>query len=184
MGKLLSILGLLAFGGDNIAPDAVTRATQGYNVFEGQLASLTDGLHPANHGAAASFYWPTKGNLVFQFTQPEPVIGVRVYVGSDGGAYQVRAYIGAVFTEEGQTGVGEATLLADAHDASFAKNGWVELAFAGPVETDYLELATDSGAELYEIEILAPPGHRPTAIPQASWAAIKATSLQADRSHR
>lgn len=174
MAKILAILALLASGGLNIAPDAVTRATQGYNAYEGLLVSLTDGRHPDNDDAAASLYWPTKGNLVFQFAEPEPVIGVRVYVGSDGGTYQVRAYLGAVYTEEGQTRVEGAALLADVYDASFAKDGWVELAFDGPVEVDYIELATDSGAELFEVEILVSGDGQPTAVPQASWATIKA----------
>ena len=57
---VLSAVWLWAAGA-NIAPDAVTRATQGYNTYAGELAFLTDGLTPDNSDRAGVFAWPTKG---------------------------------------------------------------------------------------------------------------------------
>ena len=38
--------------------------------------------------------------------------------------------------------------------------------------TDYIELMTESGAEIYEVEILS-VGQVPSAIPAVSWGAVK-----------
>jgi hypothetical protein len=158
----------------NIAPDAVTRATQGYNIYEGELAFLTDGLYPGNSDMAEAFIWPTKGNLIFQFDEPRPVAGLRLAIGENAGSYSAIAYLGARFGESGQTEMPPgAEVVADAYDFDFAANTWVELAFPPDTETDYIELITESGAEIYEIEILT-VAPEPTAVKAGSWGEIKA----------
>lgn len=157
----------------NIAPDAVTRATQGYNTYEGELAFLTDGLYPGNSDAAEAFIWPTKGNLIFQFDGPRQVAGLRLYVGEDAGGYAAVAYRDARFGASGQTEMpAGAEVVADVYDYEFAANTWVDLTFPPDTETDYIELITESGAEIYEIEILtiAPES---TVVKAESWGGIK-----------
>ena len=73
--SVLLAAAVLSASGSSIAPDAVTRATEG-NSYTGQLDCLTDGLTPDNSDGAAVFAWPTKGNLVFQFDAPRPVDGL------------------------------------------------------------------------------------------------------------
>ena len=160
----------------NIAPDAMTRATQGYNEYEGDTAVLTDGLYPGNGDEAEKFVVNNKLNLTFQFDEPHLIAGVRLYVGEDSGAYQAFAYLGATLGDNGQTEVGEgAELVADAVDFEFETNTWVDLTFATPAEADYIEFSTESGAEIYEIEIFA-PGEESTAVEARSWGEVK--SLQ------
>ena len=176
-GKIL-ILSVLAAAGlgaaeVNIAPDAVTRATQGYNTHEGELAFLTDGLYPDNSDAAEAFIWPTKGNLIFEFDAPHEVAGVRLYIGSDAGSYAAVAYLGATFGESGQTETAVAEMVADVYDFEYVPNTWVEMAFPADTETDYIELITESGAEIYEIEILT-AAPEPTGVTAESWGGIKA----------
>jgi len=157
----------------NVAPDAVTRATQGYNEYEGDTAVLTDGLYPGNGDGAASVVVNSKLNLTFQFDEPRMIAGLRLYVGEDSGAYQAFAYLGARFGDNGQTEVGEgAELVADAVDFEFATNTWIDLIFAAAIEADYIELSVESGAEVYEVEIFAPGGES-TAIEALSWGAVK-----------
>jgi len=160
----------------NIAPDAVTRATQGYNEYEGDTAVLTDGLYPGNGDGAESIVVNSKLNLTFQFDEPRMIAGLRLYVGEDSGAYQAFAYLGATFGDNGQTEVGEgAELVADAVDFEFETGTWVDLTFAASVEADYIELSVESGAEIYEVEILVPGGES-TAVEALSWGTVK--SLQ------
>lgn len=156
----------------NIAPDAVTRATQGYNTYSGKLAFLTDGLYPDNSGEPGIFAWPTKGNLVFQFEAPRRVAGLRLCVGEDAGSYAAVAYLGARFGEGGQTETGDGAMVADAYSLDFRADTWVELAFPPGTRTDYIELITESGAQFYEIEILTPDSE-PTAVPRVSWGQVK-----------
>jgi hypothetical protein len=160
----------------NIAPDAVTRATEGYNEYEGDTAVLTDGLYPGNSDESGKFSVSSKLNLTFQFDEPHMIAGLRLYVGEYAGAYQAFAYLGARFGSNGQTEMGEgAELVADAIDIDFATNTWVDLTFAAAMEADYIELSTESGAEIYEIEIFAPGGES-TAVEARSWGEVK--SLQ------
>ena len=140
--------------GANIAPNAVTRATQGYNTYTGELAFLTDGLTPDNSDQAGVFAWETKGNLIFQFETPETVAGIRLRVGSDAGSYAVLAYLGAKYGKSGQTETTDEALVADVYDFDFQPNTWVDLTFPADTVTDYIELVTESGAEFYEIENL------------------------------
>ena len=158
--------------GVNIAPDAVTRATRGYNTFAGELAFLTDGLTPDNSERAGVFAWPTKGNLIFQFAAPRSVTGLRLRVGADAGSYGAFAYLGAEFGESGQTETTDESLVADAYDFDFQADTWVNLIFSAVTETDYIELMTQSGAEFYEIEILA-TAPEPTVVRALSWGQIK-----------
>ena len=139
----------------NIAPDALTQATRGFNTFEGELAYLTDGLYPGNSEMAGALTWPTKGNLVFQFDAPRSVVGIRLAIGENAGRYLVMAYLDARFGKSGRTEMPPgAQVVADAYDSDLAANTWVELAFPPGTETDYIEVITESGADIYEIEIL------------------------------
>ena len=165
--------GWVRAAGPNIAVDAVTRATTGYNQYQGKLADLTDGADPDNASDPGAFRWPNKGDLIFQFNHPRRVDGVRIYVGEDAGAYQVTAYLGAEYGRNGQTVLENAVILAKAHDFSFRKHGWTDLLFAESVETDYLELATESGAVFYEIQILG-SGKVRSSVDRTSWGHIKA----------
>ena len=80
----LVALGAFAWASErNIAPDALTRATQGYNQYEGELNWLSDGIYPDNNAGASAFVWPNKGNLVFEFAAPYKVFGLRLRVGAD-----------------------------------------------------------------------------------------------------
>ena len=139
----------------NVAPDAVTRATQGYNDYEGKIGHLVDGLYPGN-GSGKPFIWPGKGDLTFQFEQLQLVAGLRLFVGADGGVYEVTAYQGAYLGEDGQTEADQARVVGEAVNFELAENAWVELKFEAPVEADYFELATESSAIFYEVEILIP----------------------------
>ncbi len=141
-------------GSGNIAPDAVTKATQGYNAYEGEIGHLVDGLYPGNGPMGEPFIWPGKGNLTFQFEQLQRVAGLRLFVGADGGVYQVTAYQGAYLGKGGQTETSQAKAVGEAVNFELLENTWVELKFERPVEADYLELATESGAIFYEVEIL------------------------------
>jgi hypothetical protein len=156
----------------NVAPDAVTRATRGYNTYEGDLASLTDGQYPGHSTAPGAFAWPNKGNLVFQFERPRRVTAVRIYVGGDAGGYQVRAYRGARLSDEGQTVLDSAAVLATATDFRFEADSWVELPLPAGIVTDYVELVTSSGAIFYEVEIISPADASSSVSPQ-TWGVIK-----------
>ncbi len=142
--------------GPNIAPDAVTRATQGYNEFVGDIDDLVDGRYPEDGSEGEPFVWPGKGNLTFQFDQLERVAGLRLYVGADAGVYEVTAYQGAYLDEEGQIETSQARAVGSAVDFELVENAWVELKFDEPVEADFFELATESSAIFYEVEILIP----------------------------
>jgi hypothetical protein len=158
--------------GSNIAPDALTRATQGYNTYSGELAFLTDGLTPDNSDQPGVFAWPTKGNLVFEFDAPLVIEGVRIRVGADAGSYAAIAYVGARYGESGQTETADGAFVADAYDTDMRSDVWVELAFPADTVTDYIELITESGAQFYEIEIT---GGRPpsTEVRTHSWGQVK-----------
>ena len=75
-------------------------------------------------------------------------------MGADGGVYEVTAYQGAYLDEEGQIETSQARVVGEAVNFELVENSWVELEFEGPVEADFLELATESGAIFYEVEIL------------------------------
>lgn len=145
---------LLGGSVNNIAPDAVTRATQGYNEYEGEIGHLVDGLYPGNGPMGEPFSWPGKGNLTFHFEQLQLVAGLRLFVGADGGVYQVTAYQGAYLDEKGQTVTSQARAVGEVVNFELVENSWVELKFEKPVEADFLELATEAGAIFYEVEIL------------------------------
>ena len=170
-GLLLSSAWLWA-AGTNIAADAITRATRGYNTYSGKLVYLTDNLTPENSDLAGVFAWETKGNLIFQFETPQTVAGIRLRVGSDAGSYAVFAYLGANYGESGQTETTDEALVADVYDFDFLPNTWVDLTFPTDTVTDYIELVTEGGAEFYEIEILS-TARAPTAVRAPSWGQIK-----------
>lgn len=156
----------------NIAPDAITRATQGYNQFSGTLACLTDGATPDNSDSAEVFAWSSKGNLVFLFDTARAVHSVRLRVGADAGSYAVIAYLGAHYGSAGQTEVPEGAFVADVYDFDFAADGWVELILPPDTVTDYIEVITESGAQFYEIEILS-AASVPTQVMSLSWGQFK-----------
>ena len=171
LGVLLGAAVLGATQG-NIAPDAVTHATEGYHTYDGELAFLTDGFHPGNSDQAGVFAWPDRGNLVFQFAALHPVSGMRLCVGRDAGAYVAVAYRGARFGTTGQTDGRNAQIVAEAQNSEFQEDTWVTLPFPPGTQADYLELSTDEGAEFYEIEILSEVGES-TPIRAESWGAVK-----------
>ncbi len=157
----------------NIAPDALTQATRGYNTYEGELAYLTDGLYPDNADRPGLFVWPTKGNLIFQFDTPRPVVELRLCVGADAGSYAVIAYReGAEYGDSGQTETAHGAIFIDVYNSDFLANTWVEIPLPPGTETDYIELMTESGAEFYEVEILT-AGSLPTPVPELNWGQIK-----------
>ncbi len=169
----LAGVGVVAANLRNLAPDAITRATEGYNEHEGEIALLTDGRHPDNDGAAGVFVWPNKGNLTFALPRPEQVSSLRIYVGDDAGAYQATAYGGASYGDEGQTVTEGATVSARVTNFDFATNAWVDLAFPAGTTTDYIELSTSQGAQFYEIEIWA-DGQVVTGVRPQTWGEVKA----------
>ncbi|MDA0336109.1 MAG: hypothetical protein O2782_13160 [bacterium] len=170
VGLLLSVAWIHAVG-FNIAVDAVTRATLGYNRFDGSLSFLTDGLTPDNSDEARLFAWPSKGNLVFTFATPRAIDGVRLRVGADAGSYAVLAYLGAAYGETGQTETMADALVADVYDFDYAPDTWVDLPFPPGTVTDYIALVTESGAEFYEVEILS--SEPSTAVMAISWGQVK-----------
>lgn len=181
MGKLparasLALLLVAAWlGADqpNIAPDAVTRATEGYNTHEGEIRFLTDGLHPGNSEAAGAFVWISKGDLTFQFDEVRPVAGLRIYVGADAGKYWATAYRGAFLDDVGQVDTAVAEVAGEASALDMLENTWVDLVFPPEVEADFIELQTERGASFYEVEILQAETD-PSAVESVSWGAIKA----------
>lgn len=169
---LLGVVGVVAGSLRNLAPDAITRATEGYNTHEGETALLTDGRHPGNDGVAQAFIWPNKGNLTLALPRPEEVSKLRIYVGDDAGAYQATAYIGASYGDDGQTVAEGATVSARVTNFDFATNAWVDLPFPAGATTDYIELSTSQGAEFYEIEIWA-EGQVITRVRPQTWGEVK-----------
>lgn len=169
----LAGVGVVAANLRNLAPDAITRATEGYNEHEGEIALLTDGRYPGNDDAAGAFVWPNKGNLTFALPRPEQVSRLRIYVGDDAGAYQATAYRGASYGDEGQTVVEGATVSARVTNFDFVTGDWVDLAFPAGTTTDYIELSTSQGAQFYEIEIWA-EGQVITGIRPQTWGEVKA----------
>ena len=81
-------------------------------------------------------------------------------------------HLGAEFGANGQTETTDESLVADAYDFDFQADTWVNLIFSAVTETDYIELMTQSGAEFYEIEILA-TAPEPTVVRALSWGQIK-----------
>jgi len=170
---LLACAAAVAGTGVNIAVDATTAATRGYNQFEGDEAALTDGLYPGNSDGATTFAWPNKGNLTFHFEEPRQVSGLRVYVGENGGGYQATAYLGACLGADGQTDASQAVVVADTVNFDFAENAWAELPFPPETTADFIVLATESGAVFYEVQILSDAAGGPSAVMPATWGAAK-----------
>ena len=86
------------------------------------------------------------------------------------------AYLDARFGKSGRTEMPPgAQVVADAYDSDLAANTWVELAFPPGTETDYIEVITESGADIYEIEILTVVPE-PTVAEVEWWGGIKAGS--------
>jgi len=158
----------------NIAPDALTHATEGYHTYVGELAYLTDGRYPGHGEQPGVFAWPSVGNLVFQLTEPRRVSGMRLYVGRDAGYYEVAAFRGARFGANGQTDSWGAEMVAVAANSDLQTDAWILLPFPPGTLADYLELSTDDSAEFYEIEVLA-DAPQPTAVSASSWAGVKTT---------
>lgn len=151
---VLLVLVLSCRSPHNIAPDAVTRATEGYNSREGDPVVLTDGRYPGNDPQSVAVRWPVKGNVTFALPKPVHLKLLRLYVGPDAGAYQAVVYQGAYY-ENGQTITDEAEMIAEVQETGFQTNTWVTLPFPSGTVTDYIELAIDQSATLYEIEIIA-----------------------------
>ncbi len=165
----ISTASLLYASGQNIAPDAITRATT-WNTFEGDLATLSDGQIAPN---GQPFIWQNKGILVFSWNEVLPVERVRVYVGELANDYQVRTYVGGRLEDEGaaRDPEGQRTTLID--DFSRTPNQWHDILLPPGIPADNIELSTLGSTVFYEVEIhLAGDA---TAVDHANWGQIKAT---------
>lgn len=176
--KLLSVLlfVLLAVGvawalGRNIAPDAVTKATEGYNLYTGELAYLTDGRHPDNDEAPGVFQWGNKGIIVFELLEPVAISEVRLYVGDHPASYIGTFFLGAKLGADGQSRdpKGERKGIVENYD--FMTHQWVRLKPEVPVYADYVQIETMGGPEMYEVEILVEDG---TLVQPSAWGLVKA----------
>ncbi len=175
---LLGIAGLLltgvvwAGGLRNVAPDAVTKATEGYNLYTGELATLTDEKYPDNDESPEIFQWGNKGILVFELAEPLAITEVRVRVGENAAPYIATFYFGAKLGAGGQARDPEGERKEIVENYEFRTHQWVSLKPESPVVADYVELETMNGPEMYEVEILIDP------IQPSSWGLVKARFLQ------
>lgn len=175
--KSLSVmlLVLLASGvvwalGRNVAPDAVTKATEGYNVYTGKLAYLTDGKYPGNDEAPGIFQWGNKGILVFELPKPVLISEVRLYVGEYAASYIVTFFLGATLGADGQSRDPEGERKGIVENYDYVTHQWVSLKPEAPMLADYVQLETMGGPEMYEVEILVEEG---TSIQPSSWGLVK-----------
>lgn len=154
----------------NITPDAVSRATT-WNSHEGDLDVLGDGKIPPN-ADALPFTWTTKGILVFAWGEPLQLEKLRLYIGSIGNNYQVRAYLGGHLDETGTLREPEGMQTALREENARAVDQWLEIYFPPATMADNLELWTLGPTVFYEVEIYV---HSPddTAIEMLNWGKIK-----------
>ena len=154
----------------NIAPDAVTRATT-WNSHEGELEVLVDGK-VGQDADARPFTWMTKGILVFAWEEPLQLEKLRIYIGSIGNNYQVRAYLGGRLDETGTLREPEGMQTALIEENARAEDQWIELHFPPDTTADNLELWTLGPTVFYEVEIyVCSPDD--TTIEKLNWGKIK-----------
>ena len=172
IGGILLVGVVWATGLRNVAPDAVTKATEGYNFYTGELATLTDGKHPDNDESPEIFQWGNKGILVFELPEPVSISEVRVRVGENAAPYIATFYLGAKLGAGGQARDPEGERKGILENYEFRTHQWVSLKPESPVMADYIELEVMNGPEMYEVEILIDP------IQPSSWGLVKARFLQ------
>ena len=179
---LLGIAGLLlagvvwAAGLRNVAPDAVTKATEGYNFYTGELAYLTDGKHPGNDESPEIFQWGNKGILVFELPEPVSISEVRICVGENAAPYAVTFSLGTKLGADGQSKDPEGERKGTVENYDFATHQWVSLKPESPVVADYVELDTMNGPEMYEVEIWVEDETTP--VQPSSWGLVKTQFFQ------
>ena len=164
--------------GRNIAPDAVTKATEGYNLYTGELTYLTDGKVPDNDEAPGVFQWGNKGILVFELPEPVAISEVRICVGEHAAPYIVTFFSGAKLGADGQSQDPEGERKGIVENYDYVTHQWVSLKPETPVVADYVELETMNGPEMYEVEILIEDGTTP--VQPSSWGLIKTRFLISD----
>ena len=157
--------------GRNIAPDAVTRATT-WNTFDGDLASLVDGVTPADDPEAGGILWHGGGILVFEWEEPLVLESVRVYIGAIGNDYEVRAWLGGRLDENGPLREPEGTRTASVADHSRVTDAWTEVPFPAGTRADNIELVALGTIVFHEVEVRV-GGGRVTAVPLSSWGRVK-----------
>jgi len=167
-GIVLVLLSLAFASGQNLAPDAVTRATD-WNEYEGDLSVLSDGKHPENSTDPEVFIWPIKGILIFELEHPVELVQVRIYVGEESGGYILSAYLGGHAEDSGGRDP-EGELIANIENAEYVMNGWTVLGLPPGTVVDNLELSTIGEAHFYEIELLGP---EPTGLELTTWGRMK-----------
>ena len=158
----------------NVAPDAVTKATT-YNPYEGDISVLTDGKYPGNDPNPGSFRWLSKGILAVELPRPMELKEFRIYVGEEAGGYKVKAYLGGKLNPEGLGRSPEGELKAEVEDASYATDTWVTLKFPPGTVADNLEFWTFGAAEFYEMQILVASKE---AVEECTWGKVKAAFRQ------
>ena len=156
--------------GRNISVDAITRATT-YHSHEGDVAVLTDGRLPDGDEATPAFVWNTQGILVFEWSDPLPLIRVRVYAGAIGNDYVIRSFVGGRLNDEGTLREPAGLLTANAEEYSRATNGWTDTVLPEGTVADNIELLALGPIELYDVEILV--GVDETAVRSLQWSEVK-----------
>ncbi len=154
----------------HLVPDAVTRATT-WNSHDGEFATLADGYVPPA-AEALPFVWETKGILVFEWAEPQPLERVRIFVGSIGNNYQIRAYVGGRLDETGTLRDPEGEQTALLHVDERVTDQWIDIPFPLGTRADNVELWALGPTIFYEVEIhtQVPVG---TAVSRATWGGIK-----------
>jgi hypothetical protein len=160
-----------AIGLRNVAPDAVTKATEGYNLYTGELATLTDGKYPGNDESPGIFQWGNKGILVFELPEPMAISEVRVCVGENEAPYIVTFFLGAKLSADGQSQDPEGERKGIVENYEFRTHQWVSLKPESPIVADYVQLEVMNGPEMYEIEIWVEDETTP--VRPSSWGLVK-----------
>ena len=159
----------------NVAPDAVTKATEGYNTYTGELAYLTDGKVPQNDEAPGVFKWANKGFLIFELPYPVSISEVRINVGESSGPYTVTFFLGAKLSADGQTRSPEGVEQGYIANYDYATHQWVSLKPDTPIIADYVQLDTIGSPDIYEMEILAEDN---TSVQTTSWGWIRSRLME------
>ena len=171
IGSILLVGVVWATGLRNVGPDAVTKATEGYNFYTGELASLTDGRHPDNDESPEVFQWGNKGILVFELQEPLAITEVRVRVGENAAPYIATFYLGAKLGADGQARDPEGERKEIVENYEFRTHQWVSLKPESPIVADYVELDMMNGPEIYEVEIWVEDETTP--VRPSSWGLVK-----------
>ncbi|OPX25550.1 MAG: hypothetical protein B1H02_01200 [Candidatus Latescibacteria bacterium 4484_107] len=171
IGGVLLVGVVWAIGLRNVAPDAVTKATEGYNFYTGDLAYLTDGKTPDNDESPGIFQWGNKGLLVFELSEPVAISEVRVCVGDNPAWYIVTFFLGAKLGPDGQSQDPEGEQKGIVENFDFLTHQWVSLKPESPVVADYVQLETMNGPEMYEVEIWVEDETTP--VRPSSWGLVK-----------